>query len=121
MVLLLLYAPIWALGQAEAGHAASTKTVAVLTPAALESEFFAVVREGDALKFLSYISEEGVNLGRDAQHASRDAVEEQLTHRTGLYCKLFDTACLNDGDCSYRELLTQSENCLLYTSDAADE
>ncbi len=72
-----------------------------------------MVREGDALKLLSYVPEDGVNLGRDAEHATRDAVEEQLTHRTGLYCKLFDTACLQaDGladACSYRELLTQSE------------
>ena len=59
----------------------------------------------------------GVNLGRDAQHTMRAEIEEQLTHRTGLYCKLFDTSCMQSPGksdpasqaCSYRELLTQSE------------
>lgn len=78
---------------------------------------FAIVREGDALRFLGYVPEDGVNLGRDAVHTSRSEVEEQLTHHTGLYCKLFDSSCVpppgkTDGSaqsCSYRELLTQSE------------
>jgi hypothetical protein len=87
------------------------------TPSELEQKVFAIVREGDALRFLGYVPEDGVNLGRDAMHTSRAAVEEQLTHRTGLYCKLFDTSCLpkpaesepSPQICSYRELLTQSE------------
>lgn len=83
---------------------------------ALERQFFAIVKDGDALKFLSYIPEDGVNLGRDALHSTRDEIEDQLTHRTGLYCKLFDSSCIPSHSppnaaqaCSYRELLTQSE------------
>jgi hypothetical protein len=87
------------------------------SPAVLEREFFAVIRDGDALKFLSYVPEDGVNLGRYAEHSTRSEIEDQLTHRTGLYCKLFDSACIQaegkkDADarpCSYRELLTQSQ------------
>ena len=87
------------------------------SPVTLEREFFAVIRDGDALKFLSYVPEDGVNLGRYADHSTRAEIEEQLTHRTGLYCKLFDSACLQPSSkaekdakpCSYRELLTQSE------------
>lgn len=88
-----------------------------VTPEVLEREFFAVIREGDALKFLSYVPEDGVHLGRYADHTSRSEIEDELTHRRGLYCKLFDSACMqadkkSDGDakpCSYRELLTQSD------------
>ena len=86
-----------------------------ISPAVLEHEFFAVLRNGDALKFLSYIPEDGVNLGKYADHNTRSEIEEQLTHHTGLYCKLFDSSCIESGrkadakQCSYRELLTQSE------------
>ncbi len=85
----------------------------------LEKDFFAVVRSGDGTKFLTYVSEGGVNVGRDAQHLSRAEVEDQLTHHSGLYCKLFDSACIqseikldqsNVRACSYRELLTQSKD-----------
>ncbi|MGC2109467.1 MAG: hypothetical protein WA655_08110 [Candidatus Korobacteraceae bacterium] len=85
--------------------------------AALEHDFFAAIREGDAKKFLTYIPQQGVNLGAQAQHSTRDDIEGQfLTHR-GLYCKLFDSSCINapinlDNSarpCSYRELLTHSE------------
>jgi len=86
-----------------------------VSPAVLEQEFFAVLRNGDALQFLSYVSEDGVHLGRYADHTTRAEVEDQLTHRTGLYCKLFDSSCIQSDktgtgkSCSYRELLTQSE------------
>jgi hypothetical protein len=98
----------------EAPAADSPKPV---SPAVLEREFFAVIRNGDALKFLSYISEDGIHLGRYADHTTRAEIEDQLTHRTGLYCKLFDSACIQVGSktdtggkpCSYRELLTHSE------------
>ena len=85
--------------------------------AELERNFFAIVRSGDALKFLSYIPEDGLNVGRDAQHTTRAEIEDQLTNRKGLYCQLFDSSCIQstiklDGSapaCSYRELLAQSE------------
>ena len=88
-----------------------------VSPAVLEREFFRVIRSGDTLKFLSYIPEDGVHLGRYADHSTRSEIEDQLTHRTGLYCKLFDSTCIQaesktDPDrkpCSYRELLTQSD------------
>lgn len=98
----------------EAPAADSAKLV---SPAILEHDFFAVIRNGDALKFLSYVPEDGVHVGRYADHTSRTEIEDQLTHRTGIYCKLFDSACIQPTDktdtagkpCSYRELLTQSE------------
>jgi hypothetical protein len=88
-----------------------------VAPAVLEREFFAALRKGDALKFLAYVPEDGIHLGRYADHTTRSEIEEQLTHRTGIYCKLFDSACIPAGGkadssakpCSYRELLTQSD------------
>lgn len=87
------------------------------SPAELEHNFFAIVRNGDALKSLAYIPEDGVNVGRDAQHTTRAEIEDQLTNRKGLYCQLFDSSCIQSSvkldasapPCSYRELLTQSE------------
>src|SRR5215472_5001344 len=72
----------------------ATDSPKAVSPAVLEHEFFAVIRNGDALKFLSYVPEDGVNLGHYAEHSTRAEIEEQLTHRTGLYCKLFDSACI---------------------------
>ena len=43
--------------------AASSKTDASASTAALEREFFAAIREGEAKKFLSYVPEGGVNIG----------------------------------------------------------
>ena len=86
-------------------------------PATLEREFFAVIREGDAKNFLSYIPEKGVNVGPRAEHLSRADVEHQFAQRRGLYSKLFDSSCIQSTikldnslrPCSYRELLTHSE------------
>jgi hypothetical protein len=85
--------------------------------AALERDFFAAIRDGDAAKFLSYVPEEGLHLGPQATPTSRAEVEEQLSHHRGLYCKLFDSSCIDtpiklDNSaraCSDRELLTHSE------------
>lgn len=98
------------------GGNSSAKT-AGSKPTELEHDFFAIVRNGDALKFLSYIPEDGVNLGRDSKPTTRAEVEDQLTHRKGLYCQLFDSSCIQSmikldasaPACSDRELLTQSE------------
>jgi hypothetical protein len=84
---------------------------------ALEQKFFSVLRAGDSDAVLAYISDGGVNVGATPQHQSRDEVERQLRFHHGLYCKLFDSSCidtpiqLNNSQraCSYRELLTHSE------------
>jgi len=85
--------------------------------AALERDFFAAIREGNAKKFLSYVPEEGIHVGPEAKPLSRTEVEEQLSHRRDLYCKLFDSSCIDapikldasSRACSDRELLTRSE------------
>ena len=103
---------------ASESRAASSKSHAV--PATqLEKDFFALVRSGNEKKLLAYVSDGGVNVGPDAEHLSRAEVEDQLTHHTGLYCKLFDSSCIqseikldqsNVRTCSYRELLTKSKD-----------
>jgi len=110
---------------AEANSAGSASP-ATPSPATLEREFFAIVRNGDALKFLSYIPEDGVNLGHDAQHATRAEIESQFTSRKGLYCQLFDSSCIQSTikldasapSCSYRDLLTQSEKVRTASTEA---
>jgi hypothetical protein len=126
VVLLVLVGCLGATQVVAQDHAASSVKTApeknkshAVSSAQLEKDFFAVVRSGDATKFLTYVSEGGVNAGRDAQHLSHAEVEDQLAHHTGLYCKLFDSACIqselkldqsNVRACSYRELLTKSQN-----------
>lgn len=96
------------------------------SPALLEREFFAIMRNGDTLKFLAYVPEDGVNLGREAEHATRAEIEDQITKRTGLYCRLFDSSCIqaklklddSASPCSYRELLTKSEKVRTASTEA---
>ena len=85
--------------------------------AVLQREFFDIIRRGEATKLLSYVPEQGINVGPQAEHVARPAVEQQFLHHSGLYCKLFDSSCLQapiklDASaraCSYREALTHSE------------
>ena len=80
----------------------------------LEKQFFQAIRAGDAQKVLSYVSKGGVNLGSDGQHASQEAIEQEFVAHRGLYCKLFDSSCIqapidltnSARVCSYRDLLT---------------
>jgi hypothetical protein len=90
-----------------------------VSAAQLEHDFFTLLRSSDDKAFLAYVPAGGVNVGSNAQHLSRAEVEAQLTHHAGLYCKLFDSACLtseikldqsNVRGCSYRELLTTSKD-----------
>ena len=100
-------------------QSSSTKSKAEtkVTPAALQRQFFDAIRAGDTQKVLSYIAK-GVNVGPEMQHVTQDQVEQEFLAHRGLYCKLFDSACIqapinlgNSGrTCSYRELLTHSEN-----------
>src|ERR1039457_5142931 len=76
-------------GASKAPHASITPQTA-----ALQRDFFAAIRQGDARKFLSYVPEEGLHRGPQARLVSRAEVEEQLSHRRDLYCKLFDSSCL---------------------------
>ena len=93
--------------------------------AALERDFFAAIREGDTKKFLSYVPEEGLHVGPQAKPVSRAEVEEQLSHRRDLYCKLFDSSCIeapikldaSSRVCSDRELLTHSAKVRIAASE----
>jgi hypothetical protein len=105
--------------------AESSKASSSPSSTALEREFFAAIREGDAKKFLSYIADGGVNLGPQAEPVTRDDVEKQLLSHHGLYCKLFDSSCIDAAIdlqnsarvCSYRELLTHSEKVNIAASE----
>lgn len=83
----------------------------------LESQFFSILRSGNVKKFMSYVPKDGMNVGPSAVHLSLDQVQEQMKPGEELYCRLFDTSCIqqqiqldnSSPDCSYRELLTHSE------------
>jgi len=101
-------------GQGSSGKDQSDNAV----PASvLERQFFDAIRSADTEKVLSYVSKGGVNVGPEAQHASRETVEQEFLARRGLYCKLFDSSCIqapidlanSARVCSYRELLTHSK------------
>jgi len=95
----------------------------------LEQDFFAALREGNSDRVLSYVSEGGVNVGQNAQHETRQEVEQQLQTHQGLYCKLFDSSCIHSAinlgnsarSCSYRELLTHSETVHTASSELTRE
>ncbi len=92
----------------------------------LEKEFFALLRAGDVKQFLSYVSEGGVNVGKHAQHLSKDEVQGQMERHEGLYCTLFDSACIqseirldqsNVRACSYKEMLIKSKKVRLASTE----
>jgi hypothetical protein len=113
---LLLLAGLVAAG-AQSASPPSTQHPTAPEPAVLEREFFTAIRDGDAKKFLSYVPEQGMDVGPRAEHATRAEIKQQFAQHRGLYCKLFDSSCIQspiklDGGaraCSYRELLTHSE------------
>jgi hypothetical protein len=120
-VLSMVWVTLTIPGSAQAGSATehSERQHAATSPAiaALERGFFTAIREGDVKKFLSYLPDEDVLVGPQATPTGRAEVEEQLLHHRDLYCKLFDSSCieapikLDAGQraCSDRELLTHSE------------
>jgi len=116
---LLICGPLLFAGSALAAAqtASAAHEMVAEQPAALEREFFAAIREGDTKKFLSYVPEQGMNVGSRAEHVTRAEIESQFAQHRDLYCKLFDSSCIQSPmkldasarACSYRELLTHSE------------
>jgi hypothetical protein len=111
---------LFAGGGRAAAQDASAQSVTHQTaeqPTVLEREFFAAIREGDVNKFLSYVPEQGMNVGSRAERVTRAEIEQQFAQHRDLYCKLFDSSCIRSPikldagarACSYRELLTHSE------------
>ena len=123
---LLLFASLSMAATQAAPSRPDTTPPAAEKPAALEREFFAAIREGDTKKFLSYVPEQGVDVGSRAEHVSRTEIEQQFAEHRDLYCKLFDSSCIRapirldagTRTCSYRELLTGSEKVRTAATDA---
>src|SRR5580698_6498843 len=87
---LLFVCPLFSGLAAAQTHSAAAKAAAAEPVSSLEHDFFAAIRDGNADKFLSYVSESGFNFGPQAQPMSRDDAQKQLLAHRGLYCKLFD-------------------------------
>ena len=114
LALMLVATTLPAASQSSADSHAGTRGEPVKT---LERNFFAALRSGESDKVLSYVPKDGVNVGPQAQHISREEIQQQLKSHRGLYCKLFDSSCINaeinvgggGWSCSYRQLLSHSE------------
>ncbi len=52
------------------------------------------IQSGDAGATMKAVSARGVGIGVDQPQLARTAIEEQLRTRTGVYCLLFSTACM---------------------------
>jgi hypothetical protein len=139
LVRLLLLCLAWTLclsssvacAQAQSSRASEGKAEAAVSqeaesPRKLEKEFFALLRAGKAKQFLKYVSDGGVNVGKQAQHLSRAEVERQMQRHQGLYCTLFDSRCIesqirldqsNVRACSYKEMLSKSKQVRLASSE----
>ncbi len=123
-VLLLLLTVVGGMCEGQSTKKSAVPTNSTQTES-LKRDFIALLRNGDTEKFLSYVPEAGVNVGSQPQHESRNEVEQQLQHRRGLYCKLFDTSCLeapikldaSARTCSYREALNESKNPRIAATD----
>jgi hypothetical protein len=119
LLTLVLMGMFVCLGSATAqSKAAAGKEVNSPPVSTLEHDFFDAIRDGDTQKFLSYVPEREINVGPQAQPTSRAEVQQQLLAHHGLYCKLFDSSCIDtpikldasSRACSYRELLNHSKS-----------
>ena len=114
---ILLFAGSGLAAAQDASAPSTSHQTAAEQPSLLERVFFAAIREGDTKKFLSYVPEQGMNVGSRAEHVSRAEIERQFAQHRDLYCKLFDSSCIQSSIkldasgrvCSYREVLTHSE------------
>jgi len=118
VLLVLIGWTLMASAQVTGGASSGSATQGTSDVKDLERDFFAAIRSGDAGKFMTYISSGGVNVGPQGDHVSWEQINEQINQQRGLYCKLFDSSCINSElrldnsdvrDCSYRELLTKNK------------
>lgn len=83
-------------------------------------ELLAVIEKGEPAEFSKHVSRIGASFGVGTAALKPDAIEKQVASRTGIYCVLFDTACLmaekekkaalGAGPVSYRELLARAKS-----------
>jgi len=71
------------------------------------------IEKGDPAEFLAFCSRRGVNFGTDEPDMPLGEIRKQIQGRYGVYCLLFDTACLRkqpgwEREYSYRELISMA-------------
>src|SRR5271157_5085618 len=110
----------------DASAPGASHPIAAEQPAALEREFFAVIREGDTKKFLSYVPEHTIRTSSYVVRGSQPEIHHQFAQHRDLYCKLFDSSCIQSAikldasarACSFREWLTHSEKVRTVATEA---
>jgi hypothetical protein len=79
----------------------------------LEQSLVLSIKAKDAESFLGLVSDGGMYLGVDAEKSSKKAIADQIGARKGVYCLLFESACLSAETrretCSYSQLLSDSD------------
>ena len=60
----------------------------------LEQSFVLAIKAKDTEWFLRLVSDGGMYLGADARKSSKKAIANQIGARQGVYCLLFELACL---------------------------
>jgi hypothetical protein len=79
----------------------------------LEQSFVLAIKAKDTEAFLRLVSDGGMYLGVDAEKSSKKAIANQIGARKGVYCLLFESACLRAetrrDTCSYSQLLSDGD------------
>lgn len=65
-------------------------------------QFIDAVKSGESKTFLALVSRQGVVFGVDVPPLSFEMIRTQISRKQGVYCGLFDTSCLRQGDARER-------------------
>jgi hypothetical protein len=88
----------------------------------LQEHFLRAIKEKNAHLFLGFVSDDGIYLGVDSEKLPKKDVAREIRMRKGVYCLLFDSACLraetHDETCSYSysEMLSDLDKLKISTS-----
>ena len=79
----------------------------------LQQRFLLTIREKKADLFLRFVSEGGMYLGVDGEKLPKSNLARQIKMKKGVYCLLFDSACLkaetHKESCSYSQLMSDAD------------
>jgi hypothetical protein len=70
---------------------------------ATAQKLVAVLENGAPEEFPDFVSSRGLSFGYDTPAIALSSIKEDIARKTGLYCALFDTACLRVEGAKYEE------------------
>jgi hypothetical protein len=79
----------------------------------LQEHFLRAIKDKNAHLFLGFVSEGGMYLGVDGEKLPKSNIARQIKMKKGVYCLLFDSACLkaetHKESCSYSQLMSDAD------------